>query len=47
MSWYKRRPRIKEPPKSAPHHTSPMAEKILEESKKRGPKKDKKQDKKY
>ena len=32
MSWYKRRPRIKEPPKHLPHHrNSPTTEKILEE----------------
>jgi hypothetical protein len=37
MSWFKRRPRIKEQPKQAPHHTSPFTEKMLEESKKNGP----------
>lgn len=39
MSWFKRRPRIKEQPKQAPHHTSPFTEKMMEESKKRAPKK--------
>jgi hypothetical protein len=34
MSWYNRRPRIKEPPKQTPHHTSPTTERIVEESKK-------------
>jgi hypothetical protein len=38
MSWFKRRPRVKEQPKQAPHHTSPFTEKMLEESKKNGPK---------
>jgi hypothetical protein len=33
MSWFKRRPRIKEPAKLVPHHTSPLAEKIRKEAK--------------
>jgi hypothetical protein len=33
MSWYNRKPRIKEPPKQLPHHHSPMAEKALKEAK--------------
>ena len=34
MSWFKRSPRTKEPPKHLPHHnTSPMTEKKLEETK--------------
>ena len=33
MSWFKRRPRVKEPPKLIPHHTSPIARKMLEEAK--------------
>lgn len=33
MSWYNRKPRIKEPPKQVPHHYSPMAEKALKEAK--------------
>jgi len=36
MSWYKRTPRIKEPPKHLPHHrSSPATEKIMEEVKKK------------
>ena len=39
MSWFKRKPRIKEPIKLATHHrTSPITEKMLEEAKKLGPK---------
>jgi hypothetical protein len=38
MSWYNRKPRIKEPPKLVVHHTSPIAEKMLDEAKKLGPK---------
>lgn len=38
MSWFKRRPKTKEPAKQAPHNTSPMTEKKLKESKQRGPK---------
>jgi hypothetical protein len=35
MSWFKRRPRVKEPPKAPPpRNTSPLAEKILKESRK-------------
>lgn len=34
-----RRPRTKEQPKQTPHHTSPIAEKMMEESKKNGPQK--------
>lgn len=35
MSWYKRKPRLKEPPKHLPHHRhSPISDKILEEVKK-------------
>lgn len=41
MSWYKRTPTPKNPPKLTPHRTSPAAEKRLEESKLAGPKKDK------
>ena len=33
MSWYKRRPRAKEPPKSTPHHTSPLTQRLLKEQK--------------
>jgi hypothetical protein len=40
MSWYNRKPRIKEQPKHLPHHyTSPIADKIMEEAKKTGPSK--------
>jgi hypothetical protein len=34
MSWFKRRPRVKEPPKTKGHRSSPTAEKMLEENKK-------------
>ena len=35
MSWFKKSPRAKEPPKHLPHHrTSPTTEKILEATKK-------------
>lgn len=33
MSWFRRRPKIKEAPKEKPHHISPMAEKHLKEVK--------------
>jgi hypothetical protein len=40
MSWFKRKPRIKEPVKHLPHHrTSPASEKMLDEAKKLGPEK--------
>jgi hypothetical protein len=40
MSWFKRKPRIKEPAKHLPHHrTSPASEKMLDEAKKLGPEK--------
>ena len=39
MSWFKRRPRLKEPSKPVTHHrSSPISEKLLEEAKKLGPK---------
>lgn len=38
MSWFKRRPRVKEPPKLVPHHSSPIARKMLEEAKESSPK---------
>jgi hypothetical protein len=39
MSWFNRKPRVKEPIKATtPHRTSPVSEKILEEAKKIGPK---------
>jgi hypothetical protein len=31
MSWFKRRPRVKEPPKQTPQHTSPLTRKLLKE----------------
>ena len=31
MSWYKRRPRVKEPLASAPKHFSPMGDKAIKE----------------
>ena len=40
MSWYNRKPRIKEKPKHLPHHyTSPIGDKMMEEAKKTGPSK--------
>lgn len=40
MSWFKRKPRIKEPAKHLPHHrTSPASEKMLDKAKKTGPEK--------
>jgi len=37
MSWFKRKPRAKTPPKYlAPRH-SPISERFLEEAKRRGP----------
>ena len=40
MSWFNRKPRLREPSRpSAPHRTSPASEKILKEAKKLGPKK--------
>jgi hypothetical protein len=40
MSWFKRKPRTKETVKhTAPHRTSPISEKLLEEAKKLGPQK--------
>jgi len=33
MSWFKHKPRPKNPPKLHPYHTSPIAEKILQETK--------------
>lgn len=33
MSWFKHRPRPKTPPKLHAHHSSPIAEKILKETK--------------
>lgn len=36
MSWFRRRPTLKEPPKHMPHHrNSPMSERFLEETKER------------
>ena len=33
MSWFKHKPRLKNPPKLHAHHTSPIAEKLLKETK--------------
>ena len=33
MSWFKHNPRPKNPPKLHAHHTSPISEKILKETK--------------
>jgi len=39
MSWFRRKPKIKEPQKHFPHHRrSPISEKMLEEAKQTGPK---------
>jgi hypothetical protein len=35
MSWFKRKPHVKEPPKLHPHHHSPIAESVMKEAKKR------------
>jgi hypothetical protein len=35
MSWFKHRPRVKEPGKHYPHTTSPMAEQHMKEMKER------------
>ena len=34
MSWFKHKPRPKTPPKLHAHHSSPIAEKLLKETKK-------------
>lgn len=41
MSWFKRKPKLKEAPKRQPHHYSPISEKLMEEAKKVGPQKKK------
>lgn len=41
MSWYKRTPTVKNPPKPVAHRTSPATEKKLQESKLLGPTKHK------
>ena len=33
MSWFKHKPRPKNPPKLHAHHTSPISEKLLKETK--------------
>jgi len=33
MSWFKHKPRTKTPPKLHVHHSSPIAEKLLKETK--------------
>jgi hypothetical protein len=45
MSWFNRRPKIKEPLKQTPHLSSPITDRKLEEAKDRGPKKKKATDK--
>jgi hypothetical protein len=42
MSWFKHKPRLKIPPKPQPHHYSPIADKMLRESKERVRETDKK-----
>ena len=39
MSWFKRRPKLKVPPKPVPHHRRPITKKYLEEAKLKDPKK--------
>lgn len=36
MSWFRTRPKVKEPPRAQPHRSSPTAEKMLDEAKKTG-----------
>jgi hypothetical protein len=45
MSWFKRSPRKNEPykPPTIPHHTSPASDKMMEEAKKIGPARPKKE----
>jgi len=45
MSWFKHKPRPKTPPKTHPHHSSPIADKMLKESKERVKASKKKSDK--
>jgi hypothetical protein len=33
MSWFKHKPRLKNPPKLHAHHSSPISEKLLKETK--------------
>jgi hypothetical protein len=35
MSWFKRKPHVKEPPKLHPHHSSPISESVMKEAKKK------------
>ncbi len=42
MSWFKRKPKLKEAPKRQPYYHSPAAERLMEEAKKTGPEKKKK-----
>jgi hypothetical protein len=37
MSWYKRRPHVKEPEKLHPHRTSPATNQATEKAKETGP----------
>ena len=37
MSWFRRRPRLKEPSKLVPHRSSPIADSMMDEAKERGP----------
>jgi hypothetical protein len=38
MSWFRRKPKTREPQKHFPHHRrSPISEKMLEEAKQSGP----------
>lgn len=41
MSWFKRRPHIKEPEKLHPHRTSPASDQASEKAKETGPTKSK------
>ena len=39
MSWFKRRPHVKEPEKTHPHRTSPASEEAKDKAKLTGPSK--------
>jgi len=45
MSWFKRRPTIKEHTQRKPHHTSPASDKMFEKTKESRPKNTSKQPK--
>jgi hypothetical protein len=41
MSWFRKKPKIKEPPKHIPYHTSLATDKMLDRAKESGPQKNK------